>query len=525
MEKEYFLLADKIKEIENRFIHNGWLLAYESSSKSENDQSGIYCCLIDQKLREVYNVNHSWPLTIGSEGKPSVYGDNTYKTYDNEGIEPFLFSRSFTFVDGYDSYFDVSEEFILYFKLYEKVENKQKRKYYFIDEVGNLDEVIIIEPQSIKVKLKYIKEYITIREMNFVVCFDFMRLFPNCPKEWELKPIDKLIKGAEYTYSHLIRDIDFRKQSWIMGKVFILPNSFKTYHFDIENQIYERFITGFDGDGNELLESCFRTDENYFKVTYFKKEVLNKYYNEPSRYEVDGFVIRSKFFSLKIDNNVENYVPVFLVELGVLPYREQLHWKQYNISPQDGMNISRTYYKTMIEGNWAESPETIDLYFKSRYQEFNKNWEIKFGWKFYKPLAKEDEHLFKALHIPTTNNVKAFCEQVLAIVKLTIDRLNEKGLAQELNLEKGDKGISKFEKFLINRKIEIPDMFQFLRNLQSLRSGLIAHSFSKSDKDCQKAIAYFDLKDDNYIEVARNIFIKSIYTMNTLEKRFDLKLK
>ncbi|MDO6435833.1 hypothetical protein Q4534_00375 [Cyclobacterium sp. 1_MG-2023] len=184
--------------------------------------------------------------------------------------------------------------------------------------------------------------------------------------------------------------------------------------------------------------------------------------------------------------------------------------------------MSSTYYKTMIEGSWAGYPETHDLYFKFKYEDFNKKWEDKFGWKFYKPLAAEDKHLYTSLHIPTTNNVKAFCEQVLTIVKLTIDRLNEKQLQNEITIEKGDKGITKLEKFLKIYEIEIPQMFEFLRNLQSLRSGLMAHTFSKSDKNCKKAIAYFALNDENYIEVAKEILIKSVFTLNTLENQFKL---
>jgi hypothetical protein len=33
-----------------------------------------------------------------------------------------------------------------------------------------------------------------------------------------------------------------------------------------------------------------KTDGNHFKVTYFKKEVLNKYYNEPNKYQVDAIL-------------------------------------------------------------------------------------------------------------------------------------------------------------------------------------------------------------------------------------------
>ena len=46
MEKDYFLLKDKIEEIESKFSKNGWLKIYEDATKSIDDQSTIYCCLI-----------------------------------------------------------------------------------------------------------------------------------------------------------------------------------------------------------------------------------------------------------------------------------------------------------------------------------------------------------------------------------------------------------------------------------------------------------------------------------------------
>ena len=187
------------------------------------------------------------------------------------------------------------------------------------------------------------------------------------------------------------------------------------------------------------------------------------------------------------------------------------------------MNISPTYYRTMIEGEWAEQPETIDLFFKSKYESFNKKWQDKFGWKLYKPLSLKDEYLFTALHKITSNNVKAFCEQTLTIVKLTIDRLNERELAKELNLDSKVRGIAKFDEFLKSKGMQIPDMFEFLRNHQNLRSGLIAHTFSKSNKDCEKALDYFGIEENNYITVLEEIFRKSIFTFNTLEKYFKLK--
>lgn len=528
MDKNNFLLTERISQIESSFLKEGWLTIFENNH-SKNEDDLIFCCIVDSKRIKEYKLKSEWVIRPGSEGKPSIFETYvkdklkiTYKTNSDDGIEPFLFSKHFKINDSEDSYIDVSEEFILYFKLYEKIIDKQNRIFYFIDEVGDLEEVIKIEPNIVKVKLKYLKEYISVRKVYFSICFDFMRLYNNNLSSMNINHMDKNFQTDKYFYNHLIRpsNTDVRNQSWIMGKVIINfdKNKAKGYISDYENKIYEKFITGYDSDGNEILQDCKRENKKYFILTYFKKEVLNKYYNNPKKYSVDGWYVNSPFFSLKIDNNIEEYVPVFLVELGSLPYKEQLHWKQYNIPPQKG--ISNTYYETMIEGNWVENPEAIDLFFKHKYEQFNKDWELKFGWKFYKPFEKQDKYIFDSLHLPSSNNVKTFCEQMLSIVKITIDKLNESGLSKNIILEKNDKGITKLEKFLKSNTIDLPVMILFLRNLWFLRSGLLAHSFSDSNKDCKKAIEYFGIKGDNYIDVAKNIFLKSIYTLNTLEKKF-----
>ena len=518
MDKDYFLIQDRLKQLETTFIKDGWITVYEST---EDDL--IYCCLVHNTKINEYKLKTDWVIRPYSEGKPAVFGDGTYKTYSEEGYEPFIFIKHFNFNDGGEKYIDISEEFVLYFKLYERAENKQNRKYYFIDDLGDLDEVISIEPKRIKIKLKYLKEYIAVRQLHFSICFDFMRVDNIDVKENGIEFIDKIFNGENYFYNHLIRPLDGKFQSWVFGKKIISfdPSKSKSYHFDYENQTYEKFITSYDEEGDLVYQDCSKTNEKCFVLTYFKKDVLNKYYNEPKKYEVDGWHVKSKFFTLKIDNNNEDYVAVFLIELGYLPPKEQLHWKHHNIEPQKG--ISHAYYQTMIEGNWVDHPETPDLFFKHKYEQFNKKWEAKFGWRLYKPLAKEDEFRFNSLHIPTSNNVKSFCEQILSLSIITIDRLNEAELEKLITLEKDDRGIKKLEKFLKANNIEIPDKFVFLKHLWNLRSGLLAHSFSNSNDKCKKAIKYFDIKDDNYVAVAKKIFIKSVYTFNTLEGKLLTK--
>jgi len=409
---------------------------------------------------------------------------------------------------------------------YENGKNKQNRKYYFIDELGDLEEVIVVEPEKVKIKMRFLMEYISVRKVHFAICFDFMRLAEINQEGFE--QCDQNFQSEKYFYNHFMRHMGLELngcplQSWIYGKSFIYYDKKKvnSYHFDYDDRPYEKFITGYDKDGNEILEDCKKENDKLFKLTYFKKQVLDKYYNDPSKYQVNGWYIKSPFFMLKIDNHHDDYVAVFLTELSMLPYKEQLHWKHYNISPQRG--LSHAYFKTMIEGSWVEHSDTPDLFFKEKYRSFNEKWKKKYGWCFYKSLAKEDAHYFTSLHIPTSNNIKAFCEQMLSLVKITIDSLNEEEISKGIKLETDEKGIAKLEKFLKENNFDLPDMFEFLKNLQALRSGLIAHRFSHSNKQVKKAITFFNIQEDNLIEAATNIFIKSIYTLNTLEKLFLLK--
>lgn len=523
MQKNYFLLEDKIESIKNKFKKDAWLTIYKKGSKSIDDQELIFCCLVHKTKVDKYKESYSWPIRFGNEGKPSVYDDNEYRTYDEEGLEPFLFYRSFNLPDKRISYVDISEEFILYFNLLEEGIDKENRKFKFIDDEGNIEDVIIVEPKAIKVKFRFLKEYISLREFYFVLCFEFMRLQKDIPRNWNIKNQDKNFESEFYFYNHLIRPISGKIQSWITGKVFIEPNKEKKSYHSYEEPEYEQFIIGYDDDGNEVFEDCSNNSEKTFRLTFFKKEVLNKYYNDPERYNVDSFSVASKYFRLKIDNNVRDYVPVFLTNLRMLPYKEQLHWKQYNIAPDENMKMSATYYKTMILGSWVEKPEMPDLYFKHEYQNFNKNWTKKFSWSFYKPLDTRDQYLFDALHLPTNDNIKAFCEQILSIVKLTIDRLNEKAFKKYIEVEPGDRGITKLEKFLKSFDFHIPDLIKFLKHLQNMRSGLIAHTFSDSNKDCKEAMKYFEFEDKGYREIAEDIFVKSIATLSTLSMLFALE--
>lgn len=546
MEKNNFLLDNKIEDIERSFCNSGWLTIFDYDDNDEV-HSRIFCCLIDKNQKQDFIKGYSPPIWMGRERKSVVYGDNTYKTYGHNGLEPFLFYRNFPTLENRDSYIDVSEEFVLYWNLYEKGESKKDRKYCFIDDLGELIDVIVIKPDKVIVQLKYLKEYITIRDINFIVSYDFTCIVDEYPHEWNIVMKDEIKQTENYIFRHLIRNEFNYVQSSIMGNVFIDGNQNKSTHFDEVETKSLKFIVGYDDAGNEIKIEPSRSKEDFLKVIYFKRAVLEDYYNDPCC-KVDILFLQTRHFTLKIDNDRYDCVPVFLGDLSYLPQKELYHWKKYNIPRSIEMGISRSYYECMIKGNFIDYPERVDNYFKHRYHEFNEKWEQKFGWKFYKPLADEDKFRFKILHLPATNNENAFHYQMLNLCIIIIDRLNENEIGKKLEkqpkrktldvfkgellkkgidipqeiqiLYKSERGLAKLERFITENGHNFSDMNEFHRRLWDLRSGLSAHGFSNSNDKCKKAIEYFGIKDNNYIEVARNIFEKAIEVVNILEKNF-----
>lgn len=522
MEKSSFLLEAALKNIRAKFTNGGWVDVF---TNGDNHSGGIFCYLVADCHLNEHMETSDFGLWKGSEGRPSVstyYSPDgqefRYSPFNEDGIEPFLYCKSFPCAN--DGYIDVSEEFVNYFRLYEKGLSKQDRTYYFFDELGEMEEVILIKIDSVRVKLKFLMEYISVRRMHFAICFDFMAVGKVSLKDFGISLQDKNFTNDWYNYNHLIcvcpGSTDL--QSWIRGKIVIKYDPAKSLQTWYDTDFaYENFIIGYNQEsGEEISVPCDSEEHKFFVPVYFKKEVLSKYYNDPEKYKIDGFSLSCHAFHLKMDNNIDEYVVVFLNDLRMLPQKEQLYWKHYNIAPQQNMGISGSYYDTMVLGSWARKSDAIDIRFKQEYQSFNKKWFDKFGWHFYKEPSGTDIHLFKALHLPGDNSVISFCDQMLIVVKFTIDSLNEEMLVKDLPKVEMEKGIAKFERFLGEKAEDLSDMLVFVRHLQNLRSGMIAHKFSESNKNCKKAIEYFKMTGQNYRDVAAEILAKSLWTINAL---------
>jgi hypothetical protein len=89
---------------------------YENDAKDFDDSSRIYCCLSMVKLKNTVKT------TVGHfqwEVKKTMNGDNTYKTNDEEGLEPFYFTKLFT-PRFFNKIYRCCRRIVLYFRLLRK---------------------------------------------------------------------------------------------------------------------------------------------------------------------------------------------------------------------------------------------------------------------------------------------------------------------------------------------------------------------------------------------------------------------
>ena len=295
---------------------------------------------------------------------------------------------------------------------------------------------------------------------------------------------------------------------------------------------YEEF-SFIDENGEEKLFTCEsnklanfygknKDSPNYLTPISFRKEVLKKYYDKPNQYSVgDGWLKCKGFWSTQIDVQ-DNRVMVFLGDLSKLPYEEQKYWRSYNVTEQ--AKISRVNWERSFEGKFTET-DRPDFFFKKSYTEFNKKWDEKYSWSFFKPLSEKDKHCFDSLRIPLDEEQSEFDTQIQYLTKLFIDSIDVTKFKEAFPTEykKDDKTIDILDQFFKSQNMRVDKMIEFLKKLQRLRSWGPAHT--KEDQDYKKILNYFKqfegVKNPNSkIEIFSEILIRCVWTINFLTNYF-----
>lgn len=323
-------------------------------------------------------------------------------------------------------------------------------------------------------------------------------------------------EGARHEYAVaviskgiLFRD-EFETAGSIVGKKYVLPGPFPE-EINEPPESYQEFVIGTDAAGKPVRHTCDPDKlANYFgknpeaphylTPVFFRRDVLAKYYADPSKYSVeDGYLRCGSLWGLRMDNDHTDIVVVFLGDLGRdLSEAERNYWLSFNIAPE-GRKISQTTFKRGFLAQFA-NPEKPDLVFKHEYNLFNRTFRESSGWEFFLPLHDDDEHFLTGLRLLSKDNQAEFDSQLIALTKVLVDSLNEKEIAKGLKtLVENDKGITKLEKFFGERgAVGYEPHIKFLRVLQDLRSKSAAH---RKGSSYEKLIADLQMADEGQQKV------------------------
>ena len=489
------------------------------SDKEGGRDHVIYCALIPSgQIKEILK-NSSWDFMLGAAGMP----DGSIN-----GIKPLVIDRSFYEIK--DSYREISEEFRLFHNLYH---DEKTNKYIKIDEGGNESVVAVVEPNCVQIRLKEIRQFLAVKEMYLSIQFDCRERSGYSLEKLGLKKEgsdqrEELMSWA-HDYGESNGPNSNKAFSRLVGKRLVKPlpepkSGLRGFAADKKEKHVE-FIIGVDDDGDEIthtadpdaLANNFGANPNapyYLTSVYFRKQVLDTYYQQPSKYSVEDSLLRcSGLWCMKIDNHHDDKVCAWLGDLGRdLSYTDQLHWRAYNIPPEG--SVSTTYFKRQVLAECTDSSRPEHL-FRQRYQNLQEICKECLGWQLLLPLDADDDYHFRGLRIPATDEQRDFDELVLSLTKILIDSLNEKHLNTLIPDDQRTKikgSIARLETVLNSRGAEdVTDCVSFLRKLQSLRSSSVAHRKGRSYRKIAKD---FGVESQSLREVFTKILWQALDVLN-----------
>lgn len=204
--------ADLKREINDLFVSDGWVTVFRSHhSGASGESDAVYCALVKNSAVSDAMRDHRWNLSIGS-GRPgfifSFCGGRQKAVYcrqSDNGYETFIHRRGD--FGNEDGYLEISEEFRLYYNLFEHILGPTERRYYHFHDSGDKELVASIEKSSARVQLRYLREYISVRKCHFLLFFEGMRFSAKSPNELGLTMIDENTITPSHAYNHLIRDV------------------------------------------------------------------------------------------------------------------------------------------------------------------------------------------------------------------------------------------------------------------------------------------------------------------------------
>lgn len=491
-DRDGFLQLDERRTLE-RAGNGAWTTVWEQAHDDDLTNVGRFCAFSSPSRREDALANSSWDLRIGSGGPGFVTSheaseDRTvYSRFPGEdGVEPLILHRSFFGLRPV--YIELAEEFRLFHNLCDVGHGQ----FVKIDEHDGTEAVAAeVGTRFARVSTLLLRQYQAARQLDLLLFVDSVRYARELPDG--TRGVAEEIKTADVRATLYVGDLSLGQPyfSRLFGKKVIPAPPVETcgvWPYDKKPEHYPDFIIGLDKDAGEVRYSCDPDGlANYFGANpdaphyltpvHFRREVLQRYYEQPEKYSVgDGYLRCQGLWGLRMDNDHDQNVVVYLGDLGRdLPQRERDYWRPFNVPP-GGRSISETAFRRGFLAQFADATSP-DIVFRHLYERVATAWRTRFGWDLYRPPNPGDEHIVQRVRVPLTESDPEFDGQLLNIGKLMVDSLNDAALKSHITTDTaGLKSIAKLEAFLRQESYpKIDRDTEYLRTLQKLRSKGAAH--------------------------------------------------
>lgn len=467
----------------DRLFDGPWITLYR---QGKGDEEAWFSALIAPDQVGAALRNMSWDLHWGWM-RPSVVtvrqGDAVTVSYEQheEGIEPIVLAREH---GSGPFHVELAEDIRLYLDLFAG----EGGTLVAANGSGDLDIVAEVGAYEVRVRKGPLLRYLQARQFYLACYFDHIVTLDNGFKN--PLPADAqevIVRTDDRVWGFGSSDDHGQPLSRLFGKRLLAPPARSIDLTADTNERCASFIIGEDDLGRpiehdadpDMLADLFGKNPNaasYLTPVHFRREVLDRYFHNPARYEVaDGVVRSDPHWLMPIDDDHSDRVVAFLGDLGRdLPYTEQLHWRAHNILPVG--SLSKTAQTRSFDAEPADG-ERPDHRFKAAYQRMSSQWYGAKGWYLFRPLARGDGHLLTKLHVPTSDNPAELDAQLLGLAKILIDSLNDAGLDTALTENRADeRSLAKLERYLTGEAYpHVQRDLQLLRAIQGLRSTGVAH--------------------------------------------------
>jgi len=317
----------------------------------------------------------------------------------------------------------------------------ERSAYCRFNRSGDIEDIIrIIElPQAtygefrvVQIDRRVFDEYLAITRSVYVCLFDSTRYTSGHFSGWNDQTLEHVEDKAAQLYFDMGRvatDASYVRGFQLITSPMSIQELIRRFHDGDEESEYATFIA-FDFKHDRIAECSCDPKElaNYFvrselpfelSPVFFSADVLARYKADTEKYKVTdrSITCRGGWHLEHYDVNDVGQVHSYLIDLGRLPYKEQLYWKACNEVPKGP--ISRRSYESHFLGEWYSDDDPLrDL--RDLLRELERDrvpwWTL-----------RADDLMDKA-HYPLTEGADEWAREIGALDKLLNEGFDSKRL-------------------------------------------------------------------------------------------------